>query len=60
MRKNYHLKSDFRTIKHISSIVPGNGKPLKAKSIGRNEPCQCGSGKKSKHCHGTDTKYYKQ
>jgi preprotein translocase subunit SecA len=24
----------------------------KQKSIGRNEPCPCGSGKKYKHCHG--------
>ncbi|MFN3270057.1 MAG: SEC-C metal-binding domain-containing protein, partial [Candidatus Kapaibacteriota bacterium] len=22
------------------------------KSIGRNDPCPCGSGKKYKHCHG--------
>ncbi len=22
---------------------------------GRNEPCQCGSGKKFKHCHGAST-----
>jgi preprotein translocase subunit SecA len=26
--------------------------PKKAKKIGRNEPCPCGSGKKYKHCHG--------
>ncbi len=22
------------------------------RSVGRNEPCPCGSGKKYKHCHG--------
>ncbi|MDQ3467622.1 MAG: preprotein translocase subunit SecA [Chloroflexota bacterium] len=27
-------------------------KPRKAKKIGVNEPCPCGSGKKYKHCHG--------
>jgi len=26
--------------------------PKKAKKIGRNDPCPCGSGKKYKHCHG--------
>jgi len=26
--------------------------PTRAKKIGRNNPCPCGSGKKYKHCHG--------
>ena len=26
--------------------------PKKAKKIGRNDPCPCGSGKKYKQCHG--------
>jgi len=26
--------------------------PKRAKKIGRNDPCPCGSGKKYKHCHG--------
>ena len=27
--------------------------PIKVdKSVGRNDPCPCGSGKKYKHCHG--------
>jgi preprotein translocase subunit SecA len=26
--------------------------PKRAKKIGRNELCPCGSGKKYKHCHG--------
>jgi preprotein translocase subunit SecA len=31
----------------------GNGHaPRKARKIGVNEPCPCGSGKKFKHCHG--------
>ncbi|MDC3412240.1 preprotein translocase subunit SecA [Aquibacillus sp. 3ASR75-11] len=25
---------------------------VKSESVGRNEPCPCGSGKKYKHCHG--------
>lgn len=27
------------------------------RTIGRNEPCPCGSGKKVKHCH-KETKFY--
>ena len=31
----------------------GKTSPIKVeKSVGRNEPCPCGSGKKYKHCHG--------
>jgi preprotein translocase subunit SecA len=26
----------------------------RAKKIGRNDPCPCGSGKKYKYCHGRD------
>jgi len=26
--------------------------PKRAKKLGRNDPCPCGSGKKYKHCHG--------
>ena len=38
-------------------IIKGNGSPLVAEPIGRNEPCKCGSGKKSKNCCGSKTKY---
>jgi preprotein translocase subunit SecA len=31
----------------------GKTAPIKVdKSVGRNDPCPCGSGKKYKHCHG--------
>ena len=31
----------------------GKTAPIKAdKTVGRNDPCPCGSGKKYKHCHG--------
>jgi preprotein translocase subunit SecA len=31
----------------------GKASPIKVdKSVGRNDPCPCGSGKKYKHCHG--------
>ena len=29
--------------------------PMRAeKTVGRNDPCPCGSGKKFTHCHGTN------
>ena len=30
-------------------------KPIKSTKIGRNEMCPCGSGKKYKHCYGTES-----
>lgn len=36
----------------------GNGTPIKAVKIGRNDPCQCGSRKKAKNCCGTETRYF--
>jgi len=46
--------------KHLVTVIspPENGKPLHATKYGRNEPCRCGSGKKTKNCHGTETKYF--
>jgi hypothetical protein len=39
-------------------IYKGNGLPIKAKKVNRNQPCQCGSGKKAKNCCGAGTKYF--
>lgn len=39
------------------TMVKGNGQPITAIKMGRNEPCSCGSGKKVKHCHGSKTVY---
>lgn len=36
----------------------GNGSPIISSHQNRNDPCQCGSGKKAKKCCGTVTKYY--
>ncbi len=33
--------------------LPASQLPERAKKIGRNEPCPCGSGRKYKKCHGT-------
>jgi preprotein translocase subunit SecA len=35
------------------ALPPGSSRPATAsKSVGRNDPCPCGSGKKYKKCHG--------
>ena len=39
-------------------FISNEGKPILAVSIGRNDPCRCGSGKKAKNCHGNQTKYF--
>ena len=46
--------------KRLVTIIRGNGHPMIAKRINpqRNTLCNCGSGKKVKHCHGVDTNYY--
>lgn len=56
MGTKYYLKADIKRTR-VSSIIQGNGKPLIASQIGRNEKCPCGSGKKVKHCHGSKTIY---
>lgn len=39
-------------------FLKGDGYPFIAKHFNRNELCPCGSGKKVKHCHKLETKYY--
>lgn len=36
----------------VPSQEPANSRPIKIVSVGRNEPCPCGSGRKYKKCHG--------
>jgi preprotein translocase subunit SecA len=40
----------------VRSLAPGGGAPSGAdwSSVGRNDPCPCGSGKKFKKCHGAN------
>lgn len=33
------------------------GCQLLSRKVHPNDKCLCGSGKKQKHCHGTDTRY---
>ena len=44
--------------KRMVTIIKGTGKPFIAKKVSRNAKCECGSGKKQKHCCGDETKYY--
>lgn len=55
--KNAHIFDDAKrmSLKTKKANVPqmaDKSKPKKAKKIGRNEPCPCGSGVKYKKCHG--------
>jgi len=61
MRNSVSIPGQDHVGKKIKGIlIKGNGMPLRAKKISRNDPCSCGSGKKSKNCHGDQTKYFKQ
>ncbi|WP_241837202.1 YecA family protein [Salinivibrio sp. ML290] len=55
--ENAHIFDDAKrmSLKRKKTNVPqtaDESKPKKAKKIGRNEPCLCGSGAKYKKCHG--------
>ncbi len=45
-------KQKERSPDSARSIVPPAVLPAKKHSVGRNDPCPCGSGKKYKRCHG--------
>lgn len=42
---------------HKVTVISGG--TLIARKVRPNDQCPCGSGKKAKYCHGTDTKYYR-
>ena len=44
--------------KHKVAFYQSGSKPFIARKIRPNDPCPCGSGKKAKHCCGTNTRYY--
>lgn len=44
--------------KRMVKIIDGDGSPIRTITPDRNAKCVCGSGKKFKHCHGTETKYF--
>ena len=44
---------------HKVTVYSSGSTPIVAKKIRPNDPCPCGSGKKAKHCCGTQTEYYK-
>lgn len=39
-------------------FVKGDGSPIVTSRQDRNAKCKCGSGKKAKHCCGTETNYF--
>lgn len=43
---------------HMVKVYHGDGSPLHSRKVRPNDPCPCGSGKKAKHCCGTDYGYY--
>ena len=47
------------TLKKHKVQVMSSNTPIIARKVRPNDPCLCGSGKKAKHCCGTQTKYYK-
>ncbi|MBK7224135.1 MAG: SEC-C domain-containing protein [Saprospiraceae bacterium] len=69
-KKRKHQKGDFNKIQTNKSEEnarraaegAGRSEPIQIQTvrntgpkIGRNDPCPCGSGKKFKSCHGTDS-----
>src|SRR5699024_1210825 len=49
----YVMKAQIRNNLERESVKKKVKKPfVKKETVGRNEPCPCGSGKKYKHCHG--------
>ena len=47
------------TLRNHKVKVMSSNTPIIARKVRPNDPCPCGSGKKAKHCCGTETKYYK-
>lgn len=42
---------------HVT-LIKGNGYPLRRLKTNQNDPCRCGSGKKTKKCCGAGTIYF--
>ncbi len=50
-----HLDEREQSLRESASLLRARTRPLKLpskSSIGRNDPCPCGSGDKYKRCHG--------
>jgi uncharacterized protein len=47
--RNGRRAEDVMKLKVLDRSATGNNKAV---TLGRNEPCHCGSGQKFKHCHG--------
>lgn len=59
MRSQVEAKVERKAVveenKMSTNAEPGVKRPVKKdETVGRNDPCPCGSGKKFKNCHGSD------
>ncbi|SMG46359.1 preprotein translocase subunit SecA [Paenibacillus aquistagni] len=59
MRSQVEAKVERKAVveenKMSTNAEPGVKRPVKKdETVGRNDPCPCGSGKKYKNCHGSD------
>ncbi len=51
------MSNERRKVPFITAPKDAADGTIVVRTIGRNEPCPCGSGKKVKHCH-KQTKFY--
>ena len=51
------MSKEKRLVEVIRPPKDAEDQTILVKTVGRNEPCPCGSGKKVKHCH-KQTKFY--
>lgn len=50
---NKQTRSEHKATLHI-----GDGNPIVSQIFSHNAKCRCGSGKKTKHCCGNETKFF--
>jgi preprotein translocase subunit SecA len=53
-KKKQRELEQARSVGSASADTNGVGPRRTGEKVGRNDKCPCGSGKKYKHCHGTD------
>ncbi|MBR6903393.1 MAG: SEC-C domain-containing protein [Bacteroidales bacterium] len=52
------MSKERRLVPFIHTPADAESDTLMVKTIGRNAPCPCGSGKKVKHCCGETKAYF--
>lgn len=51
-------KKGMRKVQFLHVPADAENDTIMVKTVGRNEPCPCGSGKKAKNCCGKYKEYY--